>query len=117
MPFKLIGIIIVLLFVTLFTGFNVGDANRCNVWLFHTFQNVPVFMPMLISFVAGLVVMIPFMFGRHRITDKDVAAFENRKKKMEEKLSKKNKAAESDTDSNKNDDNTAPSDSAHSESK
>ena|SRR5574344_538989 len=86
MPFKMIGTVVILVLLSLFTGFNID--NRCNVWLFHTFENVPVFITILVSFLAGLVVMIPFMFGRHRITDKDIAAFEQRKKNAENKIAK-----------------------------
>jgi|WetSurMetagenome_2_1015567.scaffolds.fasta_scaffold1171793_1 uncharacterized integral membrane protein len=86
MPFKMIGTVIILVLLSLFTGFNID--NRCNVWLFHTFENVPVFITILVSFLAGLVVMIPFMFGRRRITDKDIAAFEQRKKNAEDKIAK-----------------------------
>jgi uncharacterized integral membrane protein len=86
MPFKMIGTVIILVLLSLFIGFNID--NRCNVWLFHTFENVPVFITILVSFLAGLVVMIPFMFGRRRITDKDIAAFEQRKKSAEDKIAK-----------------------------
>jgi uncharacterized integral membrane protein len=59
----LLTTIIVAVVIAFFTGFNLD--NRCNVnLLFHTFQNVPVFVTILISFVAGIVVALPFSFSR-----------------------------------------------------
>ena len=65
MSFKLIGMIILLVLVTVFCGFNNGDGYRCNVnLLFRTFNDVPVFLTVLVSFLAGAVVALPFTFGR-----------------------------------------------------
>ncbi len=59
----LITTIVVAVVIAFFTGFNLD--NRCNVnLLFYTFQNVPVFVTILISFVAGIVVALPFSFSR-----------------------------------------------------
>ena len=44
--------------VTVFTGFNLD--NKCNIWLFYTFKNVPVFLTILVSFVFGVLVTLPF---------------------------------------------------------
>ena len=64
MPVKLLGTVILLIVVTIFCGFNLGEEYRCNVnLLFHIFENVPVFFTMLISFFAGMVIMIPFTLG------------------------------------------------------
>jgi uncharacterized integral membrane protein len=61
----LITTIVIVIIVAFFTGFNLD--NRCNVnLLFHTFQNVPVFVTILVSFVAGIIVSLPFLFGRGR---------------------------------------------------
>ena len=65
MSFKLIGMIILLVIVTVFCGFNNGAAYRCSVnLLFRTFSDVPVFLTVLVSFLAGAVVALPFTFGR-----------------------------------------------------
>lgn len=59
----LITTIVVAVVIAFFTGFNLD--NRCNVnLLFYTFKNVPVFVTILISFVAGIVVALPFSFSR-----------------------------------------------------
>ena len=64
MPIKLIGTVILLIIVTIFCGFNLGDEYRCDInLLFHTFKNVPVFFTVLISFFAGVLIMSPFTWG------------------------------------------------------
>lgn len=67
MPFKLIGTIILLVLITIFCGFNLEEANKCDINLiFHVFEKVPVFLTVLTSFLAGIVVMLPFAFFRKR---------------------------------------------------
>jgi|WetSurMetagenome_2_1015567.scaffolds.fasta_scaffold439147_1 uncharacterized integral membrane protein len=59
----LITTIIIVVIIAFFTGFNLD--NRCNInLLFHTFQNVPVFVTILVSFAAGIIVALPFSFSR-----------------------------------------------------
>lgn len=73
MPIKLLGTVILLIVVTIFCGFNLGEAYRCNInLLFHTFENVPVFFTVLISFLSGVLIMFPFTIGnaRHRAEQK-----------------------------------------------
>ncbi|HPX25819.1 MAG TPA: hypothetical protein PLG87_03360 [Treponemataceae bacterium] len=66
MPWKLIFFILVLILATLFIGFNLDNA--CNVSFgVYTFENVPVFMSILLAFAAGILVMIPFLLFRPRI--------------------------------------------------
>ena len=65
MPIKLIGTIILLILVTIFAGVNLD--NKCDItFIFYTFKDVPVFMTVIISFAIGLIVMLPFTFGRKR---------------------------------------------------
>ena len=65
MPVKLIGTIILLILVTIFAGVNLD--NKCDItFIFHTFKDVPVFMTVIISFAIGLIVMLPFTFGRKK---------------------------------------------------
>ncbi len=67
MPLKLIGTIIFLVLITIFCGFNLEEANKCDINLiFHTFSKVPVFLTVLTSFLAGIVVMLPFAFFRKK---------------------------------------------------
>lgn len=66
MPWKLIFFILVLILATLFIGFNLDNA--CNVSFgVYTFENVPVFMSILLAFAAGILVMIPFLLFRPHI--------------------------------------------------
>ncbi|MCK9171101.1 MAG: hypothetical protein M0P01_11870 [Treponema sp.] len=69
----LITTIVIVIVIAFFTGFNLD--NRCDVnLLFHTFRNVPVFVTILISFVAGIIVALPFSFGRgKKATAKKIA--------------------------------------------
>lgn len=66
MPWKLLFIMLCVVFATVFIGFNL--ENTCNVSLFgiHTFEHVPVFMSILIAFSAGILLMFPFTFGKNR---------------------------------------------------
>ncbi len=67
MPFRLIGSIILLVIVTIFCGFNLGDSYKSDLnLLFHTFHAVPVFLIVLGSFFAGCIVVLPFTFGKRK---------------------------------------------------
>ena len=75
MPLKLIGILFLVVLVALLTGFNL--SNKCSIWFFHSFENIPVFAALLSSFLAGVVITLPFTFGKKRKTD----SFSETKKK------------------------------------
>lgn len=63
MPIKLLFLIVCLVLVALFTGFNLN--NSCNVSFgFKEFENVPIFMTILFSFLAGIVFALPFTLIR-----------------------------------------------------
>lgn len=65
MPFKLIGTIILVVLVSILTGFNL--SNKCTIWFFHNFENIPVFAALLGSFIAGVIITIPFtLYGRRK---------------------------------------------------
>ena len=59
----LIIFIVIAVLIAVFTGFNTGNVCDVNV-IFHTFHNVPVFITIIVSFVAGIVVALPFSFGK-----------------------------------------------------
>ena len=62
MIIKLLGTILSLVVLAFFIGFNLD--NKCNVnVLFYTFQNVPVFITIIISFVVGVLFTMPFAFS------------------------------------------------------
>ncbi|MEE0999933.1 MAG: hypothetical protein UIH41_09750 [Treponemataceae bacterium] len=78
MPGKLILFLIMIVIVTIFAGFN--TTNVCNVSLvFHEFENVPVFVTVLFSFVIGIFVMLPFAF-RKKQPKQNTSVSENQQK-------------------------------------
>lgn len=65
MPLKLIALIVGIILVTIFAGFNA--KNVCNVSIiFKEFKDVPVFVTSLVSFVLGIIASIPFFFGKNK---------------------------------------------------
>lgn len=86
MPLKLIGTIILLVIVTIFCGFNLDDVNRCDISVvFYTFRNVPVFLTVLVSFLAGMLVMSPFALFKKKMTKEQIQEAADRNKAHEEK--------------------------------
>ena len=53
--------------VALLTGFNL--SNKCSIWFFHSFEDIPVFAALLSAFLAGVVITLPFTFGKKRKTE------------------------------------------------
>jgi hypothetical protein len=65
---QLIKTLVLVAFIALFSGFNIN--NRCDVSLiFYTFKNVPVFFTIILSFIVGVIVALPFVFVKRRATD------------------------------------------------
>ena len=92
MPIKLIAMLIVAALTAVFTGYNLG--NSCDVWFIHTFKNVPVFVTIIVSLIAGVVITLPFTMGR-RVTreDKKILKADKKAKKIQAKQEKKDKKA------------------------
>ena len=67
MPLKLIGLLFLVVLVALLTGFNL--SNKCSIWFFHSFEDIPVFAALLSAFLAGVVITLPFTFGKKRKTE------------------------------------------------
>ncbi|MBQ5492028.1 MAG: hypothetical protein IIT68_08250 [Treponema sp.] len=88
MPVKLIIAIALMVLVAVLTGFNLD--NKCVIWCFHTFENVPVIGAILGSFVAGVLVTLPFTFGKKRgkTVSSASAALSKREQKKAEKAAK-----------------------------
>ena len=59
----LIIFIVIAVLIAIFTGFNLGNVCDVNV-IYHTIHKVPVFITIIISFIAGIVVALPFSFGK-----------------------------------------------------
>lgn len=63
MPWKLIGLVLLLVLVATFATLNL--SNRTDISLgVHVFRDVPIFLSLLVAFLAGLLVMLPFTIGR-----------------------------------------------------
>lgn len=68
---SLIGMMVIVVIVAVFAGFNMN--TRCDINLIYkTFEQVPVFLALIFAFVAGVVVAMPFVFvGRHKHNAKE----------------------------------------------
>ncbi|MFI3257577.1 MAG: hypothetical protein R3Y36_04695 [Spirochaetales bacterium] len=65
MPWKLVLFLLCLVAATFFIGFNL--ENTCTISFgFTTFENVPVFFTVFISFMLGSIVILPFMIRPRR---------------------------------------------------
>lgn len=82
---NLIAIIIGIVFIAFFAGFNLD--NKCDVSLvFYTFKQIPVFFTILISFAVGLMCSLPFALVHRSKKSKQI---KNAEQKQSEKLNKK----------------------------
>ncbi len=62
MPWKLILFLFCIVLTTFFVGFNL--ENSCNINLgFKTYENVPIFLTVLVSFVSGALIAFLFAIG------------------------------------------------------
>ena len=77
---KFIFIIFMMVLASIFTGLNIG--NKCDVWFFHSFKDVPVYMTILISFLAG--VFVTFLFGGSKKN-----AYDERRREKEDRIREK----------------------------
>lgn len=91
MPWKTIGFIIILVLVALFASVNISNKSDISLG-FHVFKEVPIFLSLLITFLAGAVVMIPFTFGpssrkmkakKEKKAEKEIKGKKKGKKKVE----------------------------------
>lgn len=100
MVLKLIFTIALLVAVAIFSGFNLD--NRCNIWLFgKVLNNAPVFMTILVSFAAGILVTLPAVFlrGERKLTPEQARAMaerleQNEKKNLEKQLARQKRLEE-----------------------
>lgn len=101
MVIKLLGTIAGLVVLAFFMGFNLD--NKCNVnILFKTFENVPVFITIMISFAAGILFTLPFAFGHKILKAKKAKEKEEKKAEKTKKpgfFAKNKKSEENNTNS------------------
>ena len=97
MIIRLIFTIICLVILACFAGFNLD--NKCNVnLLVHTFENVPVFVSIIISFAAGVIFTLPFaLFSKKRKSSKEAKAPKENRLKQLKKAEEKPASLESQT--------------------
>ena len=62
MPWKMILVIVIIFLVGIFAGFNLNETNISIG--FYVFENVPVFLGLIISFIMGAGMMLPFTIRR-----------------------------------------------------
>lgn len=107
MPIKLIMMLIVAVLTAIFTGYNLG--NTCDVWIIHTFKDVPVSVTIIISLMAGVIITLPFTMGK-RVTreDKKILKADRKAKKIQAKKDKKAKKSEQKTAETASSDNSVP---------
>ena len=88
MPVKLIGTIILLVIVTIFCGFNL--ENKCNIsFVFYTFENVSVFITVMVSFFAGVLVMTPFALFKKKMSREEITQASRKIQQEDEKRTAK----------------------------
>ncbi len=100
MVLKLIFTIALLVAAAFFTGLNL--KNSCDVWFFvKTFPNVPIFVTILISFAAGILVTLPAVFlrGERKLTPEQARALAERleqaeKRNLEKQISRQKRLEE-----------------------
>lgn len=94
-PWKLIIFLIIFTIVVLFAGFNIGPENRTRTisFIFTEVHDVPVFLSIFISFIAGAIIIIPFTL-RKRVKDRKHPA--DKLDKHEEPSNAKGKPAKKD---------------------
>jgi uncharacterized integral membrane protein len=63
MPWKLLALILLMAFVLVFVGFNLDNRSDLSL-VFYTFNNVPVVITLLVSFLMGLVVAFIFTVSK-----------------------------------------------------
>ena len=116
---RLLGTILSLVVLAFFVGFNLD--NKCNVnVLVHTFQNVPVFITIIISFVVGVLFTMPFAFSYKSQKKKEanynqVQVVDKKTKKLFSKNDSKSSEKKSETETKNEDSVQSKNDSAASE--
>lgn len=111
MIIRLLGTILSLVVLAFFVGFNLD--NKCNVnVLVHTFQNVPVFITIIISFVVGVLFTMPFAFSyksqkKKEAKNNQIQVVDKKTKKLFSKKDSKTSEKKSETET-KNEDSVQP---------
>lgn len=119
MIIRLLGTILSLVVLAFFVGFNLD--NKCNVnMLVYTFQNVPVFITIIISFVVGVLFTMPFAFSyksqkKKEAKNNQVQVVDKKTKKLFSKKDSKASEKKSETETKNEESVQSKNDSAASE--
>ena len=93
MVVTLILILLIVIFMAFFIGMNL--ANVCSFWFFKTFTNLPVSVLALISFGAGIIFALLFIFvAKMKAPPSDAEARAARKLEKKAKAEEKLRQAE-----------------------
>ena len=65
MPWRVFGLVGLLIVVTAFTAFNLDHRSDVSIGIY-TFRSVPVFLTSLVSVTLGALLVVPFMVPRRR---------------------------------------------------
>lgn len=60
MPWRFFGVLFILILFVLFAGFNIDYRTNISFG-FYVFENVPIFLSLLISFVLGALITVPLL--------------------------------------------------------
>jgi len=77
-PWKMIFFLVVLAVVVFFAGFNITNVSDISFG-FHKFVDVPIFVSLSIAFIAGALIMLPFM-AKSRHTKKEKSTLQRKAK-------------------------------------
>ena len=93
MPGRLMFFILIFALILFFIGFNLGDEFKCNInFGFTRLNNIPVFFPIFVSFVLGLLFSLPLVIKNKAGKKSDGTA----KEKKPDKKQAKNDFSDSD---------------------
>jgi len=86
MTFKMVAFLLLLIIIAVFSAFNLSNTSDISFG-FYTIKNVPIFLSLLISFIAGAIMMLPFTLVKKRKPVKDKQERSKNKKKKTKDIS------------------------------
>jgi uncharacterized integral membrane protein len=94
MPWKFIGLLIILILFVIFIGLNLENKTTVSLG-FYSFENVPAFLIVIVSFIIGALITLPVSlfkkFGKKIKSQKQIKKQEKQENQVEVEKGKKNK--------------------------
>ena len=93
MPWRVVGVFVILLIYTLFASFNIDHKSDISI-IFFEFKEIPIFVITLMAFILGGIVVLPFTVGRNlwrKRAQKRKTALSLTKKSLKNKSKSKSK--------------------------